>query len=106
MSARVKTSACVAAAVGVMCVAGASQASTTEPGPRQLNKAAARYLAEHGDLCMAKYTWPRDVTPADRAAHSNDAVQLPVLERLGLVESMLIPAPAAKALSNRPGAIR
>ena len=41
---------------------------------------------------MAKYTWPRDVTPADRAAHSNDAVQLPVLERLGLVESMLIPA--------------
>ena len=94
MSAKVKTNACLAALVGVTCVAGAAQAGTVQPSPRQLSRATTQFLADHGDLCMAKYTWPRDVTAADREARSNDAVQLPVLERLGVVESTLIPAPA------------
>jgi len=93
----------MAAVVGVMCAAGAGQAGSVQPSSRQLGRAATQFLADHGDLCMAKYTWPRDVTPADREAHTNDAVQLPVLERLGLVESMLIPAPAAVgATSDAP----
>jgi len=43
------------------------------------------YLARRGDLCVGKSSWPIDVTPADFAGHSRDAVQMPVLERLGLV---------------------
>jgi hypothetical protein len=78
-----------------MGAAGLTEAATMQPSPRDMTRAVKQFLAEHGDLCMAKYTWPRDVTAADRAAHSNDAVQLPVLERLGLVESAPVLAPAA-----------
>ena len=43
------------------------------------------YLAQRGNLCLAKYDWPIAVTEADRQAHSPDAQQMPVLEALGLV---------------------
>ena len=45
------------------------------------------YLAQRGNLCLAKYDWPRDVTEADRQARSLDAQQMPSLETLGLVSS-------------------
>ena len=45
------------------------------------------YLERRGDLCLAKSTWPIDVTPHDVAVGTRDAVQMPVLERLGLVRS-------------------
>ncbi len=80
------------ATAGVVCVAAASQASTTGPSQKQLTQAVKVFLAEHGDLCMAKYTWPRDVTPQDQDAQTNDALQLPVLERLGVVKSVEVPA--------------
>jgi len=59
-----------------------------------------QYLGEHGDLCVGKFKWPRLVTAEDRQGHSNDAVQLPVLERLGLVESVEIPAAPAPAVAG------
>ena len=43
------------------------------------------YLAQRGNLCLAKYDWPIAVTDADRQAHSADSQQMPVLEALGLV---------------------
>lgn len=43
------------------------------------------YLAKRGDLCLAKYDWPIDVTPAQFAAGARNAVQMPVLQKLGLV---------------------
>ena len=43
------------------------------------------YLAQRGNLCLAKYDWPIAVTEADRRARSPDAQQMPVLETLGLV---------------------
>ena len=91
-------SSSLALTVGIAVLAGAAaQAGTMQPDARELTRAATQYLTDHGDLCMAKYTWPRDVTPADRDGQSNDAVQLPVLEHLGLVESMAIPLPATAA---------
>ena len=45
------------------------------------------YLAQRGNLCLAKYDWPIAVTESDRQAHSPDAQQMPVLETLGLVSS-------------------
>jgi hypothetical protein len=84
-------------AVGWICLAAVSQAGTGQPSRRDLTQAVDRYLSDHGDLCVGKFSWPRVVTPEDQAAGTNDAVQLPVLERLGLVASTEIPAPAAAA---------
>jgi hypothetical protein len=79
----------------LMWASGPLQAATDRPGERELTRAVTHYLSDHGDLCVGKFTWPRIVTQQDQLAHTNDAVQLPVLERLGLVESTEISAPAA-----------
>ena len=44
-----------------------------------------RYLERRGDLCVGKAIWPVDVTRAESVLGSRDALQMPVLERLGLV---------------------
>jgi hypothetical protein len=103
-----KASLWIAAALGAAGMAAVSQANTTNPDQKQLTQAVKAFLADHGDLCMAKYSWPRDVIPGDDKTDPNDAVQLPVLERLGLVQSVAIPAlqvpPAATgAQSGAPG---
>jgi hypothetical protein len=79
----------------LMWTSGALRAGTAQPSESELTRAVAHYLSDHGDLCVGKFTWPRVVTQQDQLSHTNDAVQLPVLERLGLVESTEIPAPAA-----------
>src|SRR5262249_36825253 len=45
------------------------------------------YLQKRGDLCIARTAWPVDVTEADRAQRTRDALQMPVMEKLGLVQS-------------------
>jgi hypothetical protein len=91
-----KTRATAAGAgVALMSVAGLLQAGTAQPSRQTLTSAVTHYLSDHGDLCVGKFTWPRVVTPEDRLARTNDAAQLPVLERLGLVESTEISGPAA-----------
>jgi hypothetical protein len=76
------------------CLAGASTAHAVTGAPDRpvLTVAVKSYLQSHGDLCVGKFTWPRIVTAADRAAETSDAQQLPVLERLGLVKSQVLPA--------------
>jgi hypothetical protein len=114
---RVKNRVWVAAALaaaGATCVAGVSQPTAADPGQKELTEAVTAFLGDHGDLCMAKYTWPRDVTPGDESTDRNDAVQLPVLERLGVVRSVEIPVPSramavsdthpAAPASSQPGA--
>jgi hypothetical protein len=86
----VKTSFLMIAAASAVCMASVSQAAATNPSQKELTGAVQTFLADHGDLCLAKYSWPRDVTPADEQAGSNDAKQLPVLERLGVVRSVEI----------------
>jgi hypothetical protein len=91
----------MAAAAGALCMTGVSHAGTADPSQKELTRAVQAFLTDHGDLCMAKYTWPRDVTPADQQAGTNDALQLPVLERLGVVRSVEIPAPAVSGESTQ-----
>ncbi|MFT4064503.1 hypothetical protein [Paraburkholderia sp.] len=43
------------------------------------------FLGQRGHLCLAKYDWPIYTTTEDQAAGTRDAVQMPVLEKLGLV---------------------
>lgn len=47
------------------------------------------YLRVRGDLCLGLggEQWPIDVWPGSPAAHDRNAVQMPVLEKLGLVSS-------------------
>jgi hypothetical protein len=49
-----------------------------------LTQAMNDYLARRGDLCLAKNSWPVFVTEAESHAGSRNALQMPVLERLGL----------------------
>lgn len=69
----------------LMLAAGTAQAAQLP------NKAMAaglsKYLAQYGDVCVGKFDWPIDVAPGDAEAGSRDAIQLPVLAQLGLVES-------------------
>ena len=99
MSEKLKKSVWMVAAAGAACMAATSQAATAVPSQTQLVEAVKAFLSDHGDLCMAKYTWPRDVTPGDEKTDRNDVVQLPVLERLGVVKSVEIRAPKETAAS-------
>jgi hypothetical protein len=45
------------------------------------------YLSKKGDLCLGKNTWPIDVTQREMDAGARNAVQMPVLEKVGLVKS-------------------
>lgn len=64
-------------------------ASQTQPTNKNINAALREYLLNHGDLCVGKFDWPIDVSQKDIAMNTRDAVQMPVLERLGLVESSI-----------------
>jgi hypothetical protein len=52
-----------------------------------LRPALKKYLKEHGDLCLGKFDWPIGVSESDRQMGTRDAVQMPVLEKMGLVAS-------------------
>jgi hypothetical protein len=67
---------------------GPAMAATAEqPDARTLEAALGNYLVQHGDLCLGKYDWPIKVSAADFELRTRDAVQLPVLEALGLATS-------------------
>lgn len=44
-----------------------------------------KQLAEHGDLCIGRHTWPVDVPDLPVAAQMRDGIQMPALEHAGLV---------------------
>ena len=97
-----KTSFWGAAAAAAMCVAAVSEATTTEPSQKELAEAVKLFLVDHGDLCMAKYTWPRDVIPGYEEGDKNDEVQLPVLEHLGVVKSVEVAPPPDASSDAKP----
>jgi hypothetical protein len=89
MNVRIRTAM---TALACLAAAGMAHASTTAaPGRPALTVAVKSFLQSHGDLCVGKFAWPRVVTEADRQAGTDDAQQLPVLERLGLVKSEQLP---------------
>lgn len=65
--------------------------SKPAPDPRAANRdnftrGMIAYLAVHGELCLGK-EFPLDVTEREFQLHARNAVQMPALERLGLVTS-------------------
>lgn len=71
--------------------AGASAADAASAGNPQdatranFTAAVNDFLAKRGHLCLAKYDWPVYVVDADKENHTSDSMQMPVLEKLGLV---------------------
>jgi hypothetical protein len=97
----IKTSVWTAAAV---CLVGGVAQATTAPSQAMLTPAVKKYVNEHGDLCVGKFTWPRFVTEQDVHAGTNDALQLPVLERLGLLESTEVSSIRVTPAAGAPAA--
>lgn len=54
---------------------------------KSLQPAVRKYLKERGDFCLGKFEWPIPVSDADRNRGTNDSLQMPVLEKLGLVSA-------------------
>lgn len=64
----------------------ACNSNAAEPNAETFTKTITDYLAERGHFCLAEYEWPRYVAD-DTSSNSRDAMQMPVLEKLGLVSS-------------------
>lgn len=88
--------------------AGAASACSNDgskaPTPQNFARALDVALATRGDVCLAMFDWPMDLTEAEAGAASRHAVQLPVLEKLGVVRSTIVLVP--KSQVNPDGAIR
>ena len=70
----------------LFCTAGFA-ADVSQPSRATLTTALENFLSEHGDVCVAKYDWPIDVSLRDVDNRTRDAVQMPALEQQGLVKS-------------------
>ena len=80
------TSAFAFAALGGTSLAARAE-GPARPSGAELEQALRELLAQRGEICLARYDWPIDVSARDVAAGTRDAVQLPVMERQGLVVS-------------------
>jgi hypothetical protein len=88
-----RTTTAVFAVVSVVSVVSLSACTGGERQANQANFTAAMttYLNQRGDLCLAKNRWPVDVTSAEfDSGNSRNAVQMPVLEKLGVVSSSTV----------------
>ena len=88
-AARVVVSALALTALTACSRSGEPSASTasTEPTADHFVAGMQDYLAKRGDLCLAKNEWPIDLTQREIDAGARNALQMPVLERLGLASS-------------------
>ncbi|MFZ6649207.1 hypothetical protein ACO0LO_26005 [Undibacterium sp. TJN25] len=65
----------------------AACSSKTDLNNENISAGMNTYLAKRGDLCLAKNVWPIDVTQKDVDTGGRNAIQMPVLEKLGLTKS-------------------
>lgn len=84
------TTAALTLSVLAACSRPAQPAGPTaaaEPTADHFVQGMQDYLAKRGDLCLAKNEWPIDLTQREIDAGARNALQMPVLERLGLASS-------------------
>lgn len=58
-----------------------------QPSNKLISAALTKHLSQQGDFCIGKFNWPIDVSAKDIELGSRDSIQLPVLEKLGLVSA-------------------
>jgi hypothetical protein len=61
-----------------------------EPNRENFTAAVSKFLDEHGDMCVGKVKWPIDVTKDEAASRTANSLQMPVLEKVGLVQKQQI----------------
>ena len=95
----------VVALVAIACAASACSTNDPKaPTPENLSRALDETLVTRGDICLAMFDWPITLTEAEAGAGSRHAVQLPVLEKLGIVRSTVVAVP--KSQENPDGAVK
>ncbi len=73
-------------ALGLLCLSNIAFAkNANEPDQKSMRTALEKYLALQGNFCLGKFDWPIDVSETEFAIKTKDALQMPVLEKLGLV---------------------
>ncbi|MGI4812873.1 MAG: hypothetical protein ACRYG5_06960 [Janthinobacterium lividum] len=77
--------ACGAVALITLTLLAACHDKTQDASRDNFTATINDFLSKRGHLCLAKYDWPIYVTTDDQAAGTRDAIQMPVLEKLGLV---------------------
>lgn len=83
----------VAVSCALAVASGACHRDRGEPRAKkpasgdEIEIAVTAFLEQRGDLCVNKMAWPIEVTDHDVQARTDNAIQLPVLERVGLVSS-------------------
>src|SRR5260221_14794375 len=70
--------------------ASAACSDGVDPAPPGLRAALEKYLQESGNLCLGKFDWPIEVSERDRQTGARDAVQMPILEKMGIVSSSVV----------------
>ena len=105
-SRRTRTSINALTGIAMVCALAACGTGNDAKAPTADNLAAPLddYLAQSGDLCLAMFDWPIDLTEAEAGSGARHAVQFPVMEQLGLVHSTIVPAP--KSAENPDGAVK
>lgn len=61
----------------------------TEANVGNLTQGMNEYLAKNGDFCIGDTQWPIDVTQHEMNTGGHNAVQMPVMEKAGLVHSSI-----------------
>ena len=82
---RVLTNLVPTTLVTLLAVAAAHANVPAAPSQKSLKPAVRKYLEEKGNFCLGKFEWPIAVSDEDRKTGANNALQMPVLEKLGLV---------------------
>jgi hypothetical protein len=82
---RVLTNLVPTTLVTLLAVAAAHANVPAAPSQKSLKPAVRKYLEEKGNFCLGKFEWPIAVSDEDRKTGTNNALQMPVLEKLGLV---------------------
>lgn len=92
--------------IALICALAACSASRDPKTPTAENLAPAldEHLAQRGDICLAMFDWPIDLTEAEAGSGARHAIQFPVMEQLGLVHSTIVAVP--KSSENPDGAVK
>jgi ribosomal protein L35 len=85
------------------CSAG-PDADVDAPTAQNLAAPLDDYLARRGDICLAMFDWPIDLTEAEAGSGARHAIQFPVMEQLGLVHSTIVAVP--RSSENPDGAVK
>ncbi|MGO4331072.1 hypothetical protein [Cupriavidus sp. M-11] len=87
----------IACALSLTLLAACQQAS--DPSERNFGAALQQYFEGHGELCIGRHLWPVDVPDTPAASGLRDGIQMPALERAGLVAH----TPAEMTLHHQDG---